>query len=293
MQTEYTCFLPSLFDYCVCAHPIPGVSACQRPLTADKSVCLFVFLDCCAMCEMFVSLFLVCSFILHLIPVVSVLQCPMTEDQSDCLFPSRFVFCLSYVYLFSWFAYRCTSAPLTLIWFIWLFFSWLFSLNHVSLFVCFLFWFVCRCTSTSCDCGPVWLSADTSSHSVPCHPTTILLCLFVWKETRLSKPPLITTSVNLSSDCDATSWIGKVDVYTILTRRTVWRWRTTWQVTTLRWKRSASPRACQGCRWEASSKWLTTHIQNPMEWPSKIDAVMSVPGKWKKSRVISSHSFVR
>ena len=77
--------------------PIPGVSALHRPVTADQCVCLFVCWFCCAM---FVSLFLVCSFMLYFIPGVFILQRPVTMDRSDCLFLSRFVFCLGYVYLF-------------------------------------------------------------------------------------------------------------------------------------------------------------------------------------------------
>ena len=74
--------------------PIPDVSALHHPVTADQSVCLFFCLFCCAM---FVSLFLVCSFMLYFIPGVFILQRPVTMDRSEC-YVYLFVFCFLGLY---------------------------------------------------------------------------------------------------------------------------------------------------------------------------------------------------
>ena len=153
-------------------------------------------------------------------------------------------------FLFSWFVCSYSSAPLTVIWFICLFLSWLLVIMFACLFVFFfgLYAGVLQ-RPVTVDRSDCLLTRLLTQYRATLPPSS---CVSVWKEIRLSKPPLITTSVNLSSDCDATSWIGEVDVYTILTRSMVCRWTTTWQVTTVRWrwktrvrwKRSAVPCSC-------------------------------------------------
>ena len=123
------------------------------------------------------------------------------------LFVCCSVFCLSYACLFICVLGLCAGVlqrPLTMdqsdYHFIW--FLGFLSLNYVCLFACFLFWFVCRCTSAPCDCGPVWPSADTSSNSVSCHPTTILLCL------RVKRDPTFKTTTYYNQ-CQLIQWLWR------------------------------------------------------------------------------------
>ena len=143
-----------------------------------------------------------------------------------CCFLALFSVLVMFIcfFLFSWFVCSYSSAPLTVIWFICLFLSWLLVIMFACLFVFFfgLYAGVLQ-RPVTVDRSDCLLTRLLTQYRATLPPSS---CVSVWKEIRLSKPPLITTSVNLSSDCDATSWIGKVDVYTILTRRAVCRWTT-------------------------------------------------------------------